>query len=279
MRKVIAVLVGLEFGALIIGFTFLTLIGYLISGVLAYVFGLVLPVEHKLLQSFFGYLISFIILSLSVFTCLKLSRQLHEYFKWIVITLPVCAGVIYFVAFRSIDKKSEVAQELEKYKISNDQPPPHYELYVDSLEEKLNKIASTEPSTSNVYLGIFSVNEEKVDSVIIDTLFLSPSQDLGVCVCSMKHKGHYIAVSIYFNPTENRVYSGSTISGEFSNSRGEALINCYYQLFIERKERKKATYSPEYRTWTESFPSILESEYWTKTIHEDTVNIRYYGER
>lgn len=277
MKKVIAILVGIELGLILTAFTFFSLIGYLLSGILAYVFGLVLPIEHESLQVFFGYAIALLLVSVSVFLCLKLSARLHKYFKWTAIVIPVFAGTIYLTVFRPIDKSIMVEQELENYESQNVETPLNYLNYLKSLETKLKDIASNETPNSNLYLGIFSTNQEKLDSIIIDTLFLSPDQQIGLCVFSMKQNDYYTAVSTFFNPIENIVYSGHSNLSHYGNSRKDALIELYYELYLERKERNKATYSPEYKAWTEKFPSILDSEYWTITLKEDTIGMRKYG--
>lgn len=277
MKKVIAIIVGLEVGLLLIALSFHSLIGYLVSGILAYLFGLVLPIEHESLQVFFVYTIAFLLVSVSVFVCILFSNSFYKLFKWTVIILPASVGIIYLTAFKPIDKSSMVQQELENYVSRHVKIPPNYLGYSNSIESKLNNLASSLDPTSNQYLGIFSENQEKVDSIIIDTLFLSPDQHIGMCVFTMKKKDHYTAVSTFFNPKENLVFSGFSNLSHYGDSRNEALIELYYELYIELKERKKATYSHEYKAWTEKFPSILDSEYWTNTLKEDTIGMRKYG--
>ena len=192
--KVIAIIVGLEFGLLLTALTFLSLIGYLVSGVLGYLFGLVLPIEHESLQVFFGYTIALLLVSVSVFVCIIFSNRFHKFFKWTVIILPASAGIIYLTAFKPIDKFNKVQQELENYESRHAKIPPNYLGYSNSIESKLNTLASSLDPTNNQYLGIFSENQEKVDSIIIDTLFISPDQHIGMCVFTMKKKDHFTAV-------------------------------------------------------------------------------------
>jgi len=277
MKKIISILAGIEIGILLTIFVFLTLIGYVVTGILSSLFGLVLPVEHELLQVFFGYLIAIVLVSLSVFICVKLSSKLYKFFKWIVIVLPIFTVIIYLAYFKPIDKFSEIQQELEKYKIVDRGISQNYWNYFKSFESKLNKIAVKETPTSNLYLGIFSTNQEAVDSIIIDTLFISTDQQIGLCVFTMKQDDYYKSVSTFFNPKENRVYSGYSNLNQYGDSRDEALVNLYYQLYIERKERKKAIYSPEYKTWTEKVSTVLDPDYWTTTLKEDTINMKEYG--
>ncbi len=97
MKKLIAILLGIEAGLLLVILAFTTLIGYLIAGILAYIFGFIIPIEHNKLHIAFNYIIMLTTIGTSIFVCLKLSNKYFHIFKWAVIILfPVCYGLIYY---------------------------------------------------------------------------------------------------------------------------------------------------------------------------------------
>lgn len=276
-KRLLAALVGIEVGLLLVGLTFMTLIGYVISGLLSYVISLILPIDQTILQNTIGIIISIILVSVATFYCVLLSDRLYSYFKWIAFGIPIICGLSYYILFLPTDKQSKVNDELKQYNVENKKISESDKLIILDLENKLTKLSNELDWNSNLHLGIFSTNSNRVDSIIVDRIFLSHLDSLGMCVYTSKNQNMYHSSTLFFNPTNLTIYSGHNVASGYGNDRQAALLELYYQLYVSDKTRKKATYSPSYKTWTETVPSILDSNYWSTTVREDTINMTIYG--
>lgn len=276
-QKIIAAIVGIELGLLIVAATFITLIGYVLVGLLSYLVNLIISVEQAILQKIIGVIISLFIVSASVFYCLVHAEKLSNYFKWLVVVIPLICGLIYLFLFLPINKSVEVKNELKKYNVENQIARESDKRIISELENKLIKASQELDSSSNLHLGIFSTNSNRVDSIIVDRIFLSHLDSLGLCVYSSKYENMYYSATLFFNPTNLTIYSGHNIASSYGKNRETALLELYHQLYVSNKTRKKVTYNPDYKNWTETVPSILDSNYWSTTIKEDTINMTMYG--
>lgn len=277
IKKIIAAIVGIEIGLLIVAVTFITLIGYLVVGLLSYLVNFIIPIEDTILQNIIGVIISVFIVSASVFYCLVHSEKLYSYFKWLVVVIPLICGLMYLLLFPPTNKSEEINEELKKYNAENRIARESDRRIISELESKLTKISQKLDSSSNLYLGIFSTNANRVDSISIDRIFLSHLDSLGLCVYTARCGNFFNGATFFFNPTNLTIYCGANLAGSYGETRKAALKELYYELYILKKTRKRAVYTPSLKNWQEIVPSILDSNYWSTTIKEDTINMTMYG--
>jgi len=273
-RKILGVIIGLELSFIFALISIFTLFSYILIGVLSYSVGKVIPIQNEYLSVYFYCVFFLLTLFVSVKIGLQITKKNYNNSKWISSILMVICVTMYYLLIIPVNKEEKVNTELKRLSLIENITPVNYKKYETLLQNKLTEVSQNinlpEYRNKNIFYS------EKIDSIVIDTLIISPKKNLAICLISYKSEGLFGASSFFFNPTTNFIYYGGILPHSFGETRNETLLDLHYILYVERKTRNEVIYSPEYKSVEIEVPSILELDYWNKTVSKDTIYLEWY---
>lgn len=279
IKKLIAVFCGIEIGIIISLVIYLTLIGYLLSGIVGYLLSIILPFNMESIVIYVNYFIVILINVSSIYFCLKILNEHYKLVRVVALIIPIIFIPIYLITNRQIDKNAAINKELTHI-VSNPHIPIDYHVYKQQIQEKLITYAdSAIRERNNIYMSLFMDNES-VKCIEVDTLFLSPTNKFGLCLYSFLSDSTFYAQTAFFSIEKNNspiVYSKGMTNRSFGKTRQNALIDLKYILFVDLKTRIKQCNTEDYQVEKVQVYSILHNQYWSESFKDDTINLKLYG--
>jgi hypothetical protein len=272
MKKLVGIILGIEVGIIIWFLLSLTLIIYLVVGLLNYAF-------PSIPQSYFS--IATIILTILPFAFIFTQSidKNYESYKTACFVLPIISGVIFFAFSKEPNKEKAVMTEIEKgersiFPESHDRTKRQINSLLTSFTKKYSK------DRNNIHLKFFKTEQQEATEITIDELYYNPTNfKEGQCIYSFFADSIYYSSILYFTIKDTNVYELSSIdkTASFGKSKKETLINLKYELLIKNKERIEVDQEDYLEQKKVIYPTLVQKGYWTKTLKEDTLNMTYSG--
>lgn len=273
MKRIVAIILGIEIGLLIWFILAQTFVIYIVVGIVHYL----LPFISETILSWLT-----ILLCCSCFCTLTLVTA-NKYFRQFIAAifcLPAVTFIVYFLFFLPPNKAKAVNTELTKHNKNKYSDNLSYIQFQNKINTMLvNFTTHNSESRNNLHLAIFGIEEKKAEQIKIDTLFIAPDEKIGVCLFTFLDS-IYTARAIYFSIKKNSVdklFSGGLLAHGYGVTREEALTEMKYDMFITSKKRVEVVNLENYSVKKVEYPSILESKYWQQTIKLDTVYMTING--
>lgn len=273
VKSLVAVLLGLELGLILSALVFLSLVAYVVTGIMAYLVVQYLPLDHAEVVNFFSVLLVIGIVAISIYFCLSLVGRYYSQFKWLALGIPLVFGLVYLLFFLPVDKMALVNKELQKHQFAPEENIVKNKKLALRLENRLTQLTKVIDRYSNGYEELFGWSENEVRNIKVDQIFRSPIDTLALCVFTSSSEEGIMASTVFFNPETLKVFAGSGIAAGWGHTREDALTELYYDLYVTNKIRTRTISDSEDKVLKEEVQSILDGNYWVTTINEDTARL------
>ena len=275
LKLVIAALLGVELGLACTALLFVTMIGYILTGLIGYVVIQFFNVDHDVVVNVAGIGIAVFVISICTYFSWHLVNRFFVVSTALAIGIPILVGSIHLLFFSSMRKEYEVNRQLERHHYSQEMLNTMDDELKLQIQNKLYKLNEELYIYGDGYEYelLFGTFEQRAQGIVVHSIFRAPFDTLALCVFTSTCEESVIGRTFFFNPKTLKVYVDFGPASGIGSTESEALLEVYHELFVKNLKRKRAVYFPEHKSWTETVPSILEKEYWYTTIKEDTARL------